>query len=127
MTLMSGDAAPAQFRIHREMESPRAEEESLGAFPYDRNLTNTFDRCKRMIEQANYADGLEGLDSLLSQEKDTALKPVKGKENYLSLKRETLRLIGALPPDGLAAYRLQFGATAEKSLRARSRPAGSIA
>ena len=94
------------------------ESESLGQFPYDRSLANTFDRCQRMLQQKNYADGLEGIDLLLGQEKDTALKPVKGNEKFRSLKREALLLIGNLPPEGLEAYRLQFGATADKTLKA---------
>jgi len=94
------------------------ESESLGQFPYDRTLANTFDRCQRLLQQKNYADGLEGLDLLLGQEKDTALKPVKGNEKFRSLKREALNMIGSLPPEGLEAYRLQFGAIADKALKA---------
>jgi outer membrane protein assembly factor BamB len=101
-------------------DSPNANEESesLGQFPYDRALANTFDRCQRLLQQKNFADGLEGLDLLLGQEKDTALKPVKGNEKFRSLKREALLIIGGLPPEGLEAYRLQFGAIADKSLKA---------
>ncbi len=94
------------------------ESESLGQFPYDRTLANTFDRCQRLLQQKNYADGLEGLDLLLGQEKDTALKPVKGNEKFRSLKREALAMIGNLPTEGLEAYRLQFGAIADKALKA---------
>ncbi|MDX1965257.1 MAG: PQQ-binding-like beta-propeller repeat protein [Pirellulales bacterium] len=91
--------------------------EKLGVFPYDRNLTNLFDKCKKLIEQENYADGLEGLDRLLGEEKDSALKPVKGQEKYQSLKTEVLNLIGGLSPAGMAEYQLQFGAVAEKHLK----------
>jgi outer membrane protein assembly factor BamB len=93
------------------------ETDALGQFPYDRALANTFDRCERMLQQKNYADGLEGLDLLLGQEKDTALKPVKGNQKFNSMKRQALLLIGSLPPEGLEAYRLQFGAVAERALK----------
>lgn len=104
--------------VLQESVTANEESESLGQFPYDRTLANTFDRCQRLLQQKNFADGLEGLDLLLGQEKDTALKPVKGNEKFRSLKREALLLIGNLPPEGLESYRLQFGATADKALKA---------
>lgn len=105
---------PVQVKTEADSQG---EGEQFGAFPYDRTLTNSLEKCRKLLEQQNYADALEGLDNLLSQDKDSALKPVQGKEKYQSLKSEALRLIGALPAAGQEAYRLQFGATADKLLR----------
>jgi outer membrane protein assembly factor BamB len=111
-------AQQVQFQIMREQAvAENSAEESMGIFPYDRQRANQFDRFQRLIKDpANYADALEGLDALLAQDQDSAVKPVRGKETYQSIKREALRLIQNLPPEGREAYELQFGPAANKAL-----------
>ncbi len=86
--------------------------------PIDRETTRHWEKAKRLFDEGHFSDAAVLLDEILKRDEDFFFKPDDDKPTLRSLKVEAQRLIGAMPPDGLQAYQLQFGATAQQMLNA---------
>ena len=97
----------------------RGDEAGEGVFlPLDRETTRHWEKAKHLFEEGHYSDASVLLDEILKRDEDYFFKPDDDKPTLSSLKSEAQKLIGEMPPDGLQAYQLLFGATAQQMLNA---------
>lgn len=99
--------------------------------PVDREVTLQWEQAKSLLNDGHYSEAVTLLDEILHRDEDFFLKPddsQKGNDHYKhrSLKSAAQHLIGELPPEGRAAYELQFGATAERLLKTAAGDVGKL-
>jgi hypothetical protein len=83
----------------------------------DRDMVQNLILAQELIRRKQYAKGTELLDRILAAEGDYAYQPERQVGLWRCLKAEAERILGELPDEGMAAYRLQFEPLAEVMLR----------
>lgn len=85
-----------------------------GLFPTDRTQTRRLALARDFIEQQNYTRGLQALQAVLDEPKDSFFRPDPERPgNHRSVKVEAQRLISELPQEGRDLYELQYGSIAQ--------------
>jgi len=84
--------------------------------PTDRQSTRHLSQADQLVTAGQYGDAALLLDRILSSKEDAFVHSTSNKSEYQSVKSEALRRIGTLSAEGLASYRLQFGARAQNML-----------
>lgn len=121
--LVSSGQAPRVnplVQVHGGNGTP-GEEEDVGLssdvmFPSNRELVRKLRQTRELVDERRFSDAVAVLDRILAESEDSFFEPNSDVQVFRSLKSEALRLIGRLPPEGLASYRLQFGERARKLL-----------
>ncbi len=122
----AGGQAVAQIRIGPNARvrfgvQPQNQGNDVGEgvfLPIDRESTRHWEKARQLFEEGHYSDASVLLDEILRRDEDFFFKPDDDKPTLSSLKAEAQKLIGEMPPDGLQAYQLQFGASAQQKLNA---------
>ena len=109
--------APAQEPVAPQQQSGDDDAiEARVSLPTDRLKERQLDRVRRLIADERWSDAATLLDDMLAGDRDFFFRPQAGQATWRSIKTEAARLVGSLPPDGRAAYDLQFRARAERLL-----------
>lgn len=87
-------------------------------YPPDRTILQRLARSRELLDERRYAEAVQLLGTILEGPEDYFFRPDPERPVYRSLKTEAQRLLGGMPAEGLAAYRLQFGAKARQLLDA---------
>jgi outer membrane protein assembly factor BamB len=82
----------------------------------DRLMVQNLNMARELCAAQRYAEGVRLLDDILSADQDYAFQPTSRVPLFRCLKAEAERILVDLPPDGRAAYRLQFEVLARTSL-----------
>lgn len=84
----------------------------------DREDLDALQEAKQAIERKQYLSAVRLLQFLIDRPEDSFLKRDFKNENATEggLRKEAVRLIQSLPADGIAAYDLEYGATASQML-----------
>ena len=117
---------PPLARSQDELENPDDNHWSEAILPSDRESVRHYGRISQLISERRFGDAVVLLDQVLAAPEDSFFHPAGDKRQFRSLKSESLRTIQELPLDGMATYRLQFGARAKKMLQ-RATATGQIA
>ncbi len=106
-----------RFRVPGRSTSDADGDAGDGVFlPIDRDTTRQWEKAKQLLDGAHYSDAVTLLDEILHRDEDFFFKPDGNQSTLSSLKCEAQRLIGSMPPEGVQAYELQFGARARQML-----------
>ena len=109
--------AVGQFRI-TTTEAPSSKVGIGPLFDTDQRKVRLFQQAKKLAEQGNYTLSIQILQKILDSKQDSLFYEDEDKKNkFLSLKTEALRILGALPPKGQAAYELKYGLQAKQLLK----------
>lgn len=105
-----GVAPPAQ-------ETPEPELSGGLILAADRSATLRLNQARALLAEERYSEATQILGLLLEHPEDFFYQPDPKSPVHKSVKSEAERLIGSLPRQGLAAYRLLFEAQAHEQLR----------
>lgn len=83
----------------------------------DRAATHRLQQARDLLTEGRYSEAAQVLGLLLENPEDYFFQPDPQVPVHKSVKSEAERMIGALPAEGLAAYRLLFEAQARAELR----------
>lgn len=83
----------------------------------ERKVIQRIATTRELLNQQRFAEAARMLGSILALEEDYFFQPDRQEAGkYVSLKAFAERLIGNMPPEGRAAYELQYGAAAKAML-----------
>lgn len=88
----------------------------------DRKTLQSLRSAQEMLKENRFGEATRLLGAILESSEDYFYAPDRkaadpnGQRVYHSLKHEAQRIVGELPPEGMEAYELQFGAAARKRL-----------
>ncbi|MFM8633210.1 MAG: PQQ-binding-like beta-propeller repeat protein [Planctomycetia bacterium] len=100
----------------RDADGESADERGV-YLPVDRGVERRLAAARRLISESRWSDSATLLDELVAGDRDSFFKKDVGAATWQSVKVEAGRLISSLPPEGRAAYELQFRARADRLLR----------
>ncbi|HUG90640.1 MAG TPA: PQQ-binding-like beta-propeller repeat protein [Planctomycetaceae bacterium] len=117
---------PVEFQVRvqfaQPLGEPAAPAESGVLVRADRRLVQALRHAEDLVAKQNYLDACRQLQAILEAPQDGFFHPdPEQDELYRSLKAETLRIIGSLPPEGREAYRNQHAPAADALLAAAVR------
>jgi outer membrane protein assembly factor BamB len=100
-------------------QAPGAADEAALSFPLaDRTVRLRLVAAQDRIAERRFAEAVQLLDAVLAEPRNAGFAPDRGSTLYRSLQHEALRLLAALPEEGLQAYQLQFASAAQQQLDA---------
>ncbi len=112
------NVAPGQPVVQQPVKPKEAADPApvLGLAMADRAQTRKLAEAKRLIDRQSYAEATGLLGGILAAPSDFTFKPDPAVALYRRLKPAAEALLGQLPPEGLQAYELRFGAAAREKL-----------
>ncbi len=111
-------AQVAQRRVRRVRPAPRGDVSGSIVLQEDSQQRRNLEAIRRTLEQGHAAEAARHLGTLLQDPatRDFFIAPSDEDRSRRSFKFELQRMISTLPPEGMEAYELQFGAAARKLL-----------